>query len=729
MASDTDELRTWYTSYLACDQDSSYDLVRDVMSDHLDQASTEQRIHSLASSIRVAHGYCSTCQDMLDNWPLRSYTLAEQESYHSQDAFPPSKYALARTFHTIQIEASARSGCKFCALLFQILKDWDDLDTFRRIEARLDRLGEPAASCLSVETCSADKQSFWVDFPNRTPDYEAFHTTYFDCVTVTEDEFPRQNQDVQDTSKAWLRTCVESHKSCNTWVENRQLPTRLVSIASDKPRVEIMADRQDSEAPLKYATLSYCWGKRPFIQLTKHNLQTLMEEMPSTDIPQTFTDAFAIAKSLGIDYIWVDSLCIIQDDEDDWLREADGMRSVYAGSHVNIAASSATDVFGGCFVKTPPYYRDGLQVKVNAEGIAECRSFAAGSLYERSVLDSHLMTRGWALQEKMLPPRTIHFGNTGAFWECRESLLSEFHPADMPSVESFHSLVYGDENENEIRTDYLWRFVVKRYSAANLTKRQDKFAALAGIARAVADATGDEYLAGLWKRDIEFHLCWSAVRPERERKRRHSHGPDWLAPSWSWASIEGPVSHLNIGADREVNLTGDFATRFAHVYNTEMTFLGVAPFGQLSWGVLYLRCSVILSGWLRKRDLSPEYPDEFWFDVAWAGGGAEETLTAILSDEDKEELFRVRPDSLEDFPGNDDGEQMVYLVPLVEEFRPPYGSPFVNACPEGANWQLGLVLRQTGKAPGEFYRIGYFEFEADLHVEAEFRGNGKDGMR
>ncbi|KAK8121233.1 pantothenate transporter [Apiospora kogelbergensis] len=227
----------------------------------------------------------------------------------------------------------------------------------------------------------------------------------------------------------------------------------------------------------------------------------------------------------------------------------------------------------------------------------------------------------------MLPPRTIHFGNTGVFWECRESLLSEFHPADMPSVESFHSLVYGDENE--IRTDYLWRFVVKRYSAANLTKRQDNFPALAGIARAVADATGDEYLAGLWKCDIGFHLCWSAVRPERERERRHSHGPDWLAPSWSWASIEGPVSHLNIGADREVNLTGDFATRLAHVYNTEMMFSGVAPFGQLSWGVLYLRCSVILSGWLRKRDLSPEYADEFWFDVAGADG-ADETLTRII---------------------------------------------------------------------------------------------------
>ncbi|KAK7985790.1 hypothetical protein PG996_004969 [Apiospora saccharicola] len=497
--------------------------------------------------------------------------------------------------------------------------------------------------------------------------------------------------------------------------EERQLPTRLVSIAGEQPRVEITADLQDSDTPLRYATLSYCWGKCPFIQLTRHNLQTLNEEIPPADIPQTFTDAFVIARSFGIDYIWIDSLCILQDDEDDWLKEADRMRSVYAGSHLNIAASSATDVFEGCFVKTPHYYRDGLQVQVNAEGIPESRSFAAGSLYERSVLDSHLMTRGWAIQEKLLPPRTIHFGHTGVFWECRESLVSEFHPVEMPSVESFHSLVYY--GNDEMRTDYFWRFVVKRYSAAHLTKRQDKFAALAGIARAVADTTGDEYLAGLWKRDIEFHLCWSATRPEAERKRRHSHGSDWLAPTWSWASVEGPVTHLSIGADREVDLTGDFATRFAHVYNTEMTFSGVGPFGQLSWGVLYLRCSVVLSGWLRKRDLSPEYPDEFWFDVAVTGGADDETLTTILCDEDKEELFRVRPDSLGQFRENDDDdEQMVYLVPLVEELRPPYGSPFVNTCPEGANWHLGLVLRQTGEAAGEFYRIGYFEFEADLRV-------------
>ncbi|KAK6821882.1 hypothetical protein PG987_014707 [Apiospora arundinis] len=720
MASDTEALRIWYTSYLACDADSSYDLVRDVVSDPLDHVEIEQQICRLASSIRVAHGYCSTCQDMFDHWPLRSYTLTEQESYHSQGAFPPSRYACARTFHSVEIEASARSGCKFCALLFQMLKDWDQLDTFRRIEARLDRLGERATSCLSVETCSADKQSFWFDFPNRTPDYEAFHISFFDCVTINVEDGPKQDEDVLDTANGWLRTCLKSHESCNTWVEKRQLPTRLISLASEQPRIEVMADRQDPEAPSRYATLSYCWGKRPFIQLTKHNLQTLMEAIPATDTPQTFTDAFAIARSFGIDYIWIDSLCIIQDDEDDWLREADRMRSVYAGSHLNIAASSATDVFGGCFVKTPPHYRDGLQVQVNAGGVPECRSFAAGSLYERSVLDSHLMTRGWAIQEKMLPPHTIHFGHTGVFWECREALLSEFHPAGMPSVESFRSLVYG--SKSDIRTDYFWRFVVRLYSAAYLTERRDKFPALAGIARAVADATGDEYLAGLWRRDIEFHLCWSATRPEAEGKRlRGRHGPGWLAPSWSWASVEGPVSHLNVGADREIDLAGDFATRFAHVYNAEMTFSGVAPFGQLSWGVLYLHCSVILSGRLRKRDLSPEYPDELWFDVAT--DGAAETSMNSLCHEDKEELFRVRPDSLEDFRENDDDENMVYLVPLVEELRHPYGSPFVNTCSEGANWQLGLVVRQTGKAPGEFYRIGYFEFEADL------RGSRSDPTR
>lgn len=719
MASGTQDLLRWYTEYLACDRDSSHDLIRDVTSDPLDQDSIEERIRRLAPSIHVAHGYCSTCQYMFDNWPLRNYTPAELESDPPEGGIPPLRYARARTFHTVEVEASARSGCKFCAFLLQVLKDWDELETFRRIEARLDRLGERAMSCLSVETCSTDTQSFWLEFPNKTPNYEAFHTAYFQCVTIKDEDCPEADQDVLDTANGWLRTCLESHLSCNSREEKLELPTRLISIASGQPRVKLMAYRRDSKSPLRYATLSYCWGKRPFIQLTKDNIQDLQVEIPSQDIPPTFTDAFAIAKSFGIDYIWIDCLCIVQDDEDDWRKEADRMQSVYAGSHLNIAASSATNVFGGCFVKRPPYYRDGVQVRVNAEGISECRSFATDGLYERSVSKSHLMTRGWAVQEKVLPPRTIHFGNTGVFWECRECLVSEFHPAGMPSVECFSSLVYGNVGT---WSDYSWRFFIKLYSAANLTKRQDKLPALAGVARAVADTTGVEYLAGLWKRDIEFQLCWSAMRPEGEERKRlgsgHS-GANWLAPSWSWASIDGPVTHLEVGADREVDLAGDFATRFAHVYDAEMTYAGAEPFGQLGRGVIYLRCSAILSGRLRKRDLAPEHPAEFWFD-ADVDAAAAKTWKGTLCDGDKEELFHVRLDSLEDFwEDDDDDEQMVYLVPLVEELRRPHGSLFVRTCPEGANWQLGLVLRKTGHAPGEFYRIGSFKFEADLHRSRE----------
>ncbi|KAK7915219.1 hypothetical protein PG985_012922 [Apiospora marii] len=257
---------------------------------------------------------------------------------------------------------------------------------------------------------------------------------------------------------------------------------------------------------------------------------------------------------------------------------------------------------------------------------------------------------------------------TGVFWECRESLAPEFHPAGMPFVESFNSFVYGND---ELRIDCFWRFVIKLYSSADLTARRDKFPALAGIERAAADVTGDEYLAGLWKRDIEFHLCWSATHPAGERKRLGSHGPNCLASNWSWAAVEGPVTHLNLGADREIDLAEDFATWLAHVHDAEMMFSGVAPLGRLSRGVLCLHCSVILCGWLRKRDLAPEYTGKFWFDVAPIAA-AVETLTSILCGEDKEELFRIKLDSLEELC--EDEEVPVCLIPLVEELRRPYGS-------------------------------------------------------
>ncbi|KAK7962918.1 HET-domain-containing protein [Apiospora aurea] len=618
-ALDAQSLREWYISYVAADGEElglQDPLLRALSSDFLDTDSIEQRICDLAPGIRVEDGYCSTCRHMLGNWPLLSY------SYPDLDRYPDRrlrwKAARAGSYpNTASIEASARQGCKFCALLLQALKDGEVLETFRRIEARFDRLGERATASLSVGT-------MWIRTGRVCSTSESSTKNI-----VSED------QGIFEMANGWLRTCCESHKSCNDDVKNLPTPTRLVSIANRKPRVEITADMDKPGQPLRYATLSYCWGTRPFIQLTKHNFPDLTKEIPTEDVPPIFADAFTIARALEIGYIWIDSLCIVQDDEADWRTEADRMQAVYSGSYVNIAAASATDVYGRCFVKTPSYFRDGVQVRVTVEGAHDFLEFGRTDTYDRSVLATHLMTRGWAIQEKLLAPRTLHFGPRGVFWECREKILSESLPKRMSLPGSFNCLVFGNHNWKE----YFWEH-------------------------------RDEYVAGLWRRNIELHLCWHSLEPRELRRRPRAHEADWVAPSWSWASMDGVVQYPRHNDDVE-DPAALYPDRYAHVFDTEMTFSGPPPFGQLRRGVLYLRCSVIVAGRLRNTKAPNDLESKFTESVIRGPGGV------------------PRPSG----GGNDYGWNETDEDDSAED-----------------HFQFGLVLRKTNDGPGEFCRVGFFEF-------------------
>ncbi|KAK8101921.1 hypothetical protein PG999_012295 [Apiospora kogelbergensis] len=681
MDSETRALRDWYNSYMAADGNrlSENDpLVQDVISDTLDEASIEQRICQYASDMHLVNRLCDGCRDMFENWPFRNYSSSELALKDANnDLDYQCRHARVRIYHTVAIEASARCGCRFCAFLLQLLKDQELLHIFRRIEARLERLGERAETSLSVWVEWAGTETAWLDLPSKMSTYcsSGLACASIICEPSEEADCANENEGIFDIANLWLRTCLESHDSCNSATENHQLPTRLVSIATDPPRVVITADCGDVGGLLKYATLSYCWGSRPFLRLKKHNLPDLKEGKDMNSLPSTFTDAFKVAKKLGISYIWIDSLCIVQDDDDDWRREADLMQHVYSGSYINIAAASATDAYGGCLIKSP-YFNDRVQVEVTTEGTRAVKEFSYPGFYQRSILDSRLMTRGWAIQEKLLPPRTIHLGNRGAIWECTRMVMSESCPRTTPTLLGRY-LVCGQTSGR-----YAWSEIVKAYSAANLTKRRDKIPALIGIARAVADFNGGVYVAGLWKQNIEEQLCWHSIGGQNTRKRPLSHGLDWIAPSWSWASIDGLVGFSD---DPGIQ-------RYTKVFKADRKLSEPRLPGQPNHGVLYLRCAAIVPGRLRKT-AAPGCPDSDFTESATIGLLDGTTL-----------VLPVLIDCREDCQELDD--QTIYLIPLsnkkVWRFKPEQGD---------GGWEydhLGIVGRKTNHARGEFCRIGVF---------------------
>jgi hypothetical protein len=322
--------------------------------------------------------------------------------------------------------------------------------------------------------------------------------------------------------KDWLRKCCASHDACKSPKQN-PLPTRLLAITDDEARLCLS---EELEGCPKYATLSHCWGTLKFLTLKKKTLVNFRKRVPAEALPKTFQDAIYIAKYLGFQYLWIDSLCIVQDDTDDRKRESALMTNVYSGSALNIAASSAADGSIGCFFDRKSTWRCQIRAILN-DKIEFYECFPYSELWSRQKIEP-LERRGWVVQERFLSQRIIHFTTEQIFWECDEKSACEMFLHGYPS-----GIVSIFGMENRPATRLMWDHIVALYSACQLTMSRDKLVAIAGLAEFIQTQTGDEYVAGLWRNNLELQLCW--LSEGGGRRMPHS------APTWSWASIDSPV--------------------------------------------------------------------------------------------------------------------------------------------------------------------------------------------
>lgn len=459
-----------------------------------------------------------------------------------------------------------------------------------------------------------------------------------------------------------MKTCTKEHERCKA-EETGVLPTRLLSIAANPPKLVLTADLTSRP---RYATLSHCWGGNVPSRLIAEELDLRLKAVPLEELPKSFTDAIKIARELGFEYLWIDSLCIIQDDKEDWLQESSVMASVYGGTSLNIAASSATDSSKGCFLK-PLYYSGGIRAKVTVNSEERVQDFKDSAGYSRATSMSFLATRAWAIQERLLAPRTIHFGNRGAFWECGMTIASESLP------DGFGEYLADTLVAREVGLRSYWRAIVMQYSEANLTYSKDKLPALSGIARKTYSETGDQYLAGMWKEDIETQLCW---KPDTLRSR-----PPWRAPTWSWTSVDGRVVYPS-------NQEGLYEDVYTHLVDAEITTVGGDPFGQVTRAVLRLGCSVITVGHFDQEEIISD-------DLS------QERSITITSGE-KEQNFRVSLDCKNE--NSDVNKKPVYMLPILG------GKTGTRYSGVEVFMVHGILLQETGSSRGEFSRFGSFTF-------------------
>lgn len=295
----------------------------------------------------------------------------------------------------------------------------------------------------------------------------------------------------------------------------------------------------------RYAALSYCWGGPQPIVTTLASVEPHQESLVFELLPKTIQDAIITTRELGIRYLWIDALCIIQDSLEDKGRELNKMAGIYKNAYLTISASSAVSCMDG-FLQT----RTPNPIPERFIFPFRCPDDTMGNVILEKQQNVYgpgppISKRGWTFQERLLSPRLLMYGDQGLSLECQTGeqrnggwparwvAMYDWRPEN-PIFTKIDRL-----NEPEVeRFRCAWGHMVSEYAARSLTFSEDRLTAISGVAEEFRRVfQGDEYLAGMWKSWLATGLLWSVsdsnVRPRPKQ---------YLAPSWSWASVDGPIS-------------------------------------------------------------------------------------------------------------------------------------------------------------------------------------------
>ncbi|KAK4444010.1 heterokaryon incompatibility protein-domain-containing protein [Podospora aff. communis PSN243] len=525
------------------------------------------------------------------------------------------------------IKAHAEDGCPYCAAMLQGL-----LYLIPDIEARFGYDASFRFRSRREMMVFADPNGS-LGYPNNSKAVNLFYRWY---TADEEDQQPYQppgdtsSEDSFAQAQEWIRACLDKHALCGN-DELFPLPSRVLDLgdaAEGEPIVvQLLESTGRSE---RYIALSHSWGgERPLITTT----ETLEEHKTGIQfdcLPLTFQDAARIARRLGIRYLWIDSLCIIQDSPEDWQLEASRMASVYRNSWLTVSAIASSSPSSGCFrrdlatiAQAPDDDDDPLSVlfpeasKLRKDLRLSLRFATAHPDFspffdpEKDVAFP-LLGRAWAYQERLLAPRVLHFGPHELFWECMQDLDCECGemkwkankhmgsyanrstvnelPPKISHYAALHigtgksSSVSGEKRKQKLLSR--WKEMVDEYNKRLLTYPTDRLPAFSGVAAEMVDALGMKYCAGLWEETLPIGLLWERGQSKRWLKL----GDARPAPSWSWASVDAPVRFL-------LDLIGPYPAYAVPVINCEVLEACCIPSGsdergQLVYGESYIVMSL-----------------------------------------------------------------------------------------------------------------------------------------
>ncbi|PVI06654.1 HET-domain-containing protein [Periconia macrospinosa] len=425
-------------------------------------------------------------------------------------------------------------------------------------------------------------------------------------------------------SRDLINECLTNHARCRhvkPHVQPATLPKRVLDVLIDDPSKGVrLHESQYDEVEEhyeygEYLALSYCRGiGRGIPQTTSKTLKAYKQGIPWASFPRAFQEAILLTRSRGFRWLWIDSLCIIQDDPLERIAEAMNMGEIFGNAFVTLAATSSVDTSQGLFPPRDPPFR--LQTSDISRGSPSkvyvreqplhysfktsfdpCTQITDWELplntSRESDVQTPLLRRAWTYAERLLSPRVLHFTRSEMILECSEGYQCECHRIENPTYDPratdpikqlFARIAdatkkaaksndeqmdgvtsqLADTSITETRSQkreealQIWTYIVTEYTNKRITYDADRLLAIAAVAKTFSKFLDSGYIAGQWTCST-INLLW--YPNDSTHCRRPKRIPSRNIPSWSWASIEGSPILFDTASAMDLACSASFSSK------------------------------------------------------------------------------------------------------------------------------------------------------------------------
>jgi Heterokaryon incompatibility protein (HET) len=495
---------------------------------------------------------CFTCRDLIIK-------------YFSHPPQPPAWFEFTHNSFA-EVKTSANAGCKICHLVCGVMEEykyqykpvikgasmeqstilWSNLSINFYSPGKLAATDDQLVACLDA----SDPESALNKYALHDLEYQ--YDLQYDVSERTDDER------CFELARIWSDTCIHLHPRCAR-SQNPQLPNRVVDVGLTDSQTDPYLFETKGLKCGQYITLSHRWPPNLNFKTTSLNIDRHRHGMPLPQMPTTFRDAVIVCRKVGIRYLWIDALCILQDSEEDWAIEAPQMGTIYSNATFTISALHTTSSEGGLFSQRPTVRSVSFESPVPGETKGEVVGLRVSlPSFDDDMNGSPLSDRGWIYQERLLSTATLHYGRNQLHWECRTIVSPECSKPIFPPMNAFlydfsRSLWLAKTQQGYATGE--WQEIVAGYSRKQFTIKTDKLAAITTIANRYRDEIFPKsiFIAGLWLQGLHIELIWSH---DSRKSTRHLGPPPpirqnlvqegWKprSPSWSWISVDYPTSAM-----------------------------------------------------------------------------------------------------------------------------------------------------------------------------------------